>query len=1046
MMTWRFYPVIVGLFLLLFHSFLYAEQSTILKTEARFDIEQDKALEFSINNYLLRFLQLHATEENRATAENFLNSSYFVSKAHCHYAEYQNGKNLFCEIKTKRVIRNIIILNLPAALLESELKNKLPIQVGHSISVDETLKETLTLMKARVETFLRKNGYYHAEVNLVENFSDDSPLIDIIVEIKDGAFARVNEVTVHGDPPISTRVIKKLFTRMCFRFDKIIESISMGTFSCYSRELERETTQALQERFAKIGYVQARIRIDHHWVDPNDATTEKYCQKKSKDDSTTRCVNLRVDIEKGPMVRWTINVKDQIAISRNAFLRFLGSLFSVTQFSRATVAPESDEVALDYQIIKEELLDQITFVSSKNVDEQEINESATEITNFFVSRGYTNAEVIPHILQENASNLVVTFDVYAGKPYFINSVRLLPEKYLAYIGKEDLETLVEIRSITHNGHLSFVEIDTAREEIEHRLNAQGFENLKVKTDLVSKSNGGVDIVYYVEGKNRERIDEVIILNGYRELNEEILPLLYNCNNYERPRRYDQQRKLCHNSSLVRSKLEDDSIRITDSYKTHGFLYAKVNSKVTKTQFGYKVIFNIYDSRFGESSLMPLKKQEIKDIIISGNSSTSARVIKRLFPKDRKSRTLDPIGLKKGLANLREIGSFSRIDHKIMAEQEGSDDVYFLLQLVEKPSLSIDTSAAFSTDKYFSLETELEETNLFSSMLRLNTSLGLGLFWGRQSIFSNRLVWPFILGKQVRLIVHAPRIVYDDFSHRADPNRRLQSKVSFALEWRFSTTITPYLRYWLVLNQVDKSPPAPNFQERLRSLDGLIPTIQTPGKLIAVLNPGISYIQLDNPFDPRSGLDINLWTELSGMPFGESPFINLGNQNRFFIPLGPLTLALRANFMRAFIEPNAKNWDELKNASLVMDNLGGDRSIRGYEEGKIGITTGVVLPGRYAGYFSYIANVELRFPITTKYTTGNFSGALFVDQGMAIPCSSLFRCLENKPIKSIVKENGFGLSLGTALRYMLPVGPISLDYGISPLTGDSRVHVLFGYAF
>jgi outer membrane protein assembly factor BamA len=210
----------------------------------------------------------------------------------------------------------------------------------------------------------------------------------------------------------------------------------------------------------------------------------------------------------------------------------------------------------------------------------------------------------------------------------------------------------------------------------------------------------------------------------------------------------------------------------------------------------------------------------------------------------------------------------------------------------------------------------------------------------------------------------------------------------------------------------------------------------------MIKPGISYINLDNPIDPHSGIDLYNWIEINAGPFaGIIPFVNLGTQNRFFIPLGSCTLALQATFMRAFTTPNKDNFKELKDISS-MDKLGGDRTVRGYDEASIGL----VSPGPhaslgpYSGYFANVANLEFRFPLTQSGTWGNFSGALFTDQGMLIPCEGLFKC-------SVVQEKAFGLSIGTGLRWKLPVGPLSLDYGISPIhKNTSRWHFQFGYSF
>ena len=185
--------------------------------------------------------------------------------------------------------------------------------------------------------------------------------------------------------------------------------------------------------------------------------------------------------------------------------------------------------------------------------------------------------------------------------------------------------------------------------------------------------------------------------------------------------------------------------------------------------------------------------------------------------------------------------------------------------------------------------------------------------------------------------------------------------------------------------------------------------------------------------------------MSGGPFIGNPFfINVGTQNRVYVPLGPLTLALQGSLMRAFVEPNDDNWKELRDGS-AMDSVGGDRSVRGYQEGLIGLRSSRGLADRFGGYLYNTANIELRFPLTSPEVLGNFAGAIFVDQGMVLPCKSL-GCKQDMTFNEIVNDKGFGFSLGAGLRYNLPVGPIALDYGYSPIHNDWRIHVQFGYPF
>ncbi len=1021
-------------------------EKLVTRAETEFDVVTNTALIASANNYLQRFINMSANSEHRRLAEDFLQSLYSSYATKCDYRDDGDGRALLCKIVTKRTIRNISVKNLPASLLEGELKRRISIEIGQTIDIDESIKDLLSLVKGRVETYLRKNGYYDATVAVSHQAPPKEPWADITIEITGGVFARVNSVVVSGDSPVSPSSVKKLFSRMCFSFNRIIESVSIGTVGCYSRELERESVQNLQDRLAKMGYVQSQIRVSHYWINPSDETAPVICRSHDAKLPQYRCVNMRVHVDSGPRFRWTVNVKDRLSISRNALTRFIASIFSVDQLSRASTSDQSDEIPLDYLILEEELANQVTFVAAKNVDEQELTASADEITEFLVAHGYANAEVVPSLVQEDDENVVVTFDVYADRPFFLESVKVSPEKYAAFFDEEALDSLVKLRSFTANGSPSYPAINAAKEEVASRLKARGWKDVTVVADMETTDNGAVNLVFYVTSDKRELIDEVIIFNGLERLNEDILPNLHNCDNFMPLKRGLAVQRRCAKSSFVPERVNDDSLKIADHYQANGYLYAEVASEIVQVEDRHKIVFTVFDSRYDEKSLKPLVAQSINDIIISGNTKTAAGAIKRLFPKDGKNNTLDPFSIKLGLSRLREAGRFSRIDHKIMFGEENSDDAYFLLQVAERPSLSLDTSVAFSTDQLFSFEAELEEANLFRSMLKLNTSLALGMFWGRQSIISNKLVWPYMFGQPLRLTVTAPYIVFDDWLHRAEQSRRLQSKIFLRLDWRLNSRVLPYLEYWLVFTQEDRNATVLGASEMFSSLDGLIPTIKTRGEIQGVLKPGISFVSLDNPFDPQSGFDINVWTELSGGPLlGDPPFVNLGAQNRFFVPLGPLTLALQATFMRAFIEPNEENFRKLRNVS-VMDQLGGDRSVRGFKTFAIGMTHFDGALTKYAGYVSNVANVELRFPLTSKSAIGNFSGALFVDEGMVIPCGSLFRCVDKASVKSLASRYAFGLSVGVALRYSLPVGPISLDYGISPLTGDNRVHLLFGYSF
>ena len=144
---------------LILSKMLFAEP--IVNTELIADSRLEASKVLDLKKYLQHFIGKKANKNAALAAENFLGRLYFVAFSHCEI----NINKLVCNIKPKLRISNININNLPASLLESELIRKLPIQQGQLIAFDQNnIKNFVDLTRARVKTFLRKVGYYGAQV------------------------------------------------------------------------------------------------------------------------------------------------------------------------------------------------------------------------------------------------------------------------------------------------------------------------------------------------------------------------------------------------------------------------------------------------------------------------------------------------------------------------------------------------------------------------------------------------------------------------------------------------------------------------------------------------------------------------------------------------------------------------------------------------------------------------------------------------------------------------------------------------------------------
>lgn len=990
-------------------------------------------LQKSLLHALDSFLGKEASEKNLLDVESFLRSNFIIVKGNCTFRSINIfEKELLCNLEAKLTVQNITINGLPFALLLKSLERRLPLQKGYLIENDDaSINKTIQELQSRTASFLKRNGFYDARVDVEFHVNRDKTLIGFAINISEGSFAKVRNVTITGDSPLGARSMASYYKKMCVSFDKIIEAISIGS-NCYNVDLERQTTKMIGEKLAQMGYLENNIRVFRRWENSVD-----------KQDTHRRYLDLTIEVLKGPKVEINFIFKDLPRSSQNKFRKFFSSLFAVEYLTKFT-ASLNDQSSHDLNPIYEnDLQNELSISSIRVVDEAEIQDAAGRMTDYLIKKGYAKAEVTSSIQRKSEEKISINFEITAGSVFRLKNIVISPPSYIPFINTDDLSSFLEIESITTN-HYARDLINSAAKSVEAELAQKGFKDIKVDVDAIGYDNGEVSLFFNIMSDKRKLINTLNIVGARADLMAGQLGILFNCDNLKK------SSLPCQNSSFRPDDLEHDRQIIEDRYQSAGFFYMEVNVEYKEVSPNYvDVVFHVHDRRKkDDATVVPVSIDS--NIILSGNYHTFGGAITRLFAKNNKTNSIDPQQIKKGIARMRETGRFSLINQKILALKEKSDRAYLLLQVAEKPSTTFDAIASFSTDRLFNLGFELTEENLFWSMLRLKTSAGLGLFFGRTTYFSNRIIWPRIYGSPMSWTLTAPSFAYEDLTHFKKPARRIQTKISSQIDYRTSATIAPYLKYSLAHTFLQEYPnkeaSSLSRTERLRTFDGLTKTLEAQGKVRGVLRPGVLLMALDNPQDPKKGINADIWNEISGGPFlGVPPFFVFGAEGRAFVPVKPFTLAFQLSLMRAVIEPSEAHWREIRNASS-MDLLGGDRSVRGYREGALGITRSLGPERDLLGYFLNTANFEIRFPLSHEGFLKNMAGALFIDQGILAPVTGLFSLFQDWTLQELARQHGFGFSFGASLRYKLPIGPLSLDYGYSPIHHVSRVHILFGYSF
>ncbi|MFN8628223.1 MAG: BamA/TamA family outer membrane protein [Candidatus Binatia bacterium] len=474
---------------------------------------------------------------------------------------------------------------------------------------------------------------------------------------------------------------------------------------------------------------------------------------------------------------------------------------------------------------------------------------------------------------------------------------------------------------------------------------------------------------------------------------------------------------------------------------------------------------------------PNVRHRVGTIVIRNNFDTHARVIRHELPF-HVGDPVDPEALLKGQTNIYKLGIFRSVAVRPLrtdAErdetpspsrqpadpaEEGAEaeapaetptgasraprdarDEDIAVSVAEKPPGSLQWGAGYNTRDGFRGFVEISNDNLQGMARRLSLR-------GELSVHPGDVTPSEFLGN---LGFREPRLNETNWALRANAiaQRATRSVDQFSLE-RFAfipaleRTFLPGLQAGLETQveqaQVfDLEPDVANFnpddQGRLRSIS---------------VGPFAVYDGRDDPFTPRRGVfDFLRFRVAPGQLGSDRPFYKVFGQHAKYFAIGDhLTFiyALRGGWARTY---------EKSDIVPIRERffLGGRTTVRGFGENDIGPagrpfidTHGNYQSGGHplGGNLVMNVNTELRFPLLYGFGGVVFAdgGGVYMESGTGQP-NSCAGC-------GSVSIHDFRRSSGLGLRYMTPVGPVSLDYGfkLDRRSGESTgaVHFSVGAVF
>lgn len=474
------------------------------------------------------------------------------------------------------------------------------------------------------------------------------------------------------------------------------------------------------------------------------------------------------------------------------------------------------------------------------------------------------------------------------------------------------------------------------------------------------------------------------------------------------------------------QLKEDCRSIADAYGGLGRIETKVKSHILSGGKGEPVTVRIEIAE-GEAV-------KVDDVVLSGNRRTRDEFIMRELTVDR-GEPVDPEAILRSRRRLQGLGYFRRVEVRVVEDPEDSGARDFLVKVEEKKTAGISFGAGYSTEDGVRGFLELYQRNVVGR--GLDGSLRIEVNKDEQK-FSARFREPYLLGRRLEATASSFYQSREELSYHLG-----KLAGAFSIVRSFSPRLKGTLRYELEIYNLYNVKP----DVRLTPLDQGESSIGTLSA-IAVWDGR------DDPILPSRGLFASLDADISHGALGtDATFARVTATLSGYIPApGGSVVALRA---RAGYAGSFRRVNEIPIHKRFF--LGGGTSMRGFSRNRVGPVG--VEGNTVGGTILLNVNAEIRVPIAFGLWIAGFfdAGNTFLEgrppkQNLTLAYEY---SLEGRDGGYLIEgyeisASSIRTSAGAGLRYITPIGPLSLDLGLNldpnPEEDQWHVHFNVGYPF
>jgi outer membrane protein insertion porin family len=451
------------------------------------------------------------------------------------------------------------------------------------------------------------------------------------------------------------------------------------------------------------------------------------------------------------------------------------------------------------------------------------------------------------------------------------------------------------------------------------------------------------------------------------------------------------------------QLNESIEKVEKLYADKGYVLARVS--------------NIEDDPDGVINLK-INEGTIDKVQFVGNRKTKDFVIKRLMTT-KAGEVYNEKKLADDLKRIFSTQAFSDVRRVITASPDDPDKYNLTVEVDEKRTGSISLGGGIDTGTGVFGSLGYSDPNFLGRGQNVNSifAVGTGIMYRNRDTQANTRTYQFDVGWSDPSFMNTPNSLsanaygrdYSSFNIPLGVERRFGTELSWGAPLKGSqhTSIGLSLRG----ENVNIRDFADNEDLRRFNISKSDRKDHLKGGTFMSLSPTLAFDTRNNRFNPTSGwLNTISLTGAYGTS-GTSYGLVTANLRKYIKIRDGITLALNAQGGHSVLGDIPE---------FNMYRLGGAYSIRGFQEGGLGIGNGFLLSS---------AELRAKVPMIGKLKTipvlNSISAATFLDAGTVLGGSKL---------NSVFDRPGTGISTGLGLRINMPgIGPVRIDYAI-PLTG------------